>query len=236
MAFFHGNKSQYLINQDFKHSIIGLLIVIGLFPLWYLWFVRFHNVYYTTTGFVVLAVIFGPIFYYAYKKINWHEKISDQFFRGRKGEYAVFYALTKLPDTYEVFQDVQAGRGNIDFVVVGPTGIYTIEVKSHVGNVTYDAKKFLLLRNGYPFEKDFLKQAWAETYTVRDFLKDKTSRDFRPEPILVFSNRRTTMKFGTNSVNGVYVIGINWLTNLLQSDGPQKYDSNIVGVVSKALS
>lgn len=53
---------------------------------------------------------------------------------GRIGEAKALRALETLPDGYTVFDDIEmsGGRlGNVDLAVVGPTGIFAIEVKAH---------------------------------------------------------------------------------------------------------
>jgi len=60
-----------------------------------------------------------------------------------------------------IINDFNTGRGNIDHILVGPKGVFTLEVKSHRGTVTFE--NGTLLRDGIEFKKDFLKQAWAES-------------------------------------------------------------------------
>ena len=56
--------------------------------------------------------------------------------------------------------------GNIDHIVISKKGILTVETKSHRGVVTCEGK--MLKRDGKPFEKDFINQAWAEALSIRD--------------------------------------------------------------------
>ncbi|WP_084062218.1 nuclease-related domain-containing protein [Desulfofundulus thermosubterraneus] len=44
--------------------------------------------------------------------------------------------------------------GNIDHIMVGPTGVFVIETKSHFGEITFSPDGNLLL-DGKPLEKDF---------------------------------------------------------------------------------
>lgn len=52
------------------------------------------------------------------------------------GEMLVGFRLKRLPDSFHVFYDVRLHEdaGNTDYVIVGPTGIYTIEVKNHTNH------------------------------------------------------------------------------------------------------
>jgi hypothetical protein len=90
-----------------------------------------------------------------------------------------------LPEGNFVIHDFNSGKGNIDHILIGPKGIFTLETKSHAGKVSFDGKK--LLRNGRPFEKDFLKQAWAQCYLVREILARWGITDPLPEPVILFT-------------------------------------------------
>lgn len=82
-----------------------------------------------------------------------HYLVSAKFFSGISGETAVWDELHKLNDQYTVFEDLRlpGHMENIDFVVVGPNGSFTVEVKNHSGNITYDGEQ--LLQNGQRFEE-----------------------------------------------------------------------------------
>lgn len=138
------------------------------------------------------------------------------FTKGAEGEQKVYRILGKLPTGYYRFWDFSNGqKGNIDMVVVGPTGIWTIEVKNYRGG-EITLKNDLLCRNGFPFEKDFLKQAYAESKYLSDYIHKSLGLMLPVTPILVFANKFTKLRFGMRPINGVYVIGTSWLLNLIQ--------------------
>jgi len=65
------------------------------------------------------------------------------FFKGAAGEEIVARELARLPAGYHVFHSLDAGGGvlmwrggDIDHVVVGPTGVFAIETKNWCGQVT----------------------------------------------------------------------------------------------------
>jgi hypothetical protein len=56
--------------------------------------------------------------------------------RGARGEESVGALLTRLPrPEWWVIHDVSLGRGNVDHIVIGPPGVFTIETKSHPGPI-----------------------------------------------------------------------------------------------------
>jgi hypothetical protein len=66
--------------------------------------------------------------------------------------------------------DVSPGRGNVDHVVVGPGGVFTIETKSHRGRIRVDR-----------IDGAMLKQAYAQ----KKLLERVTGLEV--EPLLVFT-------------------------------------------------
>jgi hypothetical protein len=92
--------------------------------------------------------------------------------RGAEGEERVSQVLDTLRDRgWYALHDVQTGRGNIDHVVIGPGGLFTIETKSHRGRICVEK-----------IDQRMLKQAYAESKAI------ETITGFRTQPLLVFSN------------------------------------------------
>jgi len=59
---------------------------------------------------------------------------------GAAGEFATAVLLGRLPPEFTVFNDIPMSGFNIDHVVVGPTGVWLIETKSHPGVVEVSAE------------------------------------------------------------------------------------------------
>jgi Nuclease-related domain len=99
---------------------------------------------------------------------------SDQagrWLRGAEGERAVGAICAELEaNGWHAIHDVSLGRGNVDHVLVGPGGIFTIETKSHPGRIPIDH-----------IDPKMLKQAYAE----KKLLERITGLDV--QPLLVFS-------------------------------------------------
>jgi hypothetical protein len=56
--------------------------------------------------------------------------------RGAAGEEHVGSLLEELSEGgWRVIHDVSLGRGNVDHVLIGPAGVFTVETKSHPGPV-----------------------------------------------------------------------------------------------------
>jgi hypothetical protein len=96
---------------------------------------------------------------------------ADRWLRGAEGERAVGEVLAQLENEgWRALHDVSLGRGNVDHVLVGPGGIFTIETKSHGGRIGIDG-----------IDPGFLRQAYAE----KKLLERITGLEV--QPLLVFS-------------------------------------------------
>lgn len=133
--------------------------------------------------------------------------------RGARGEEAIATLLRTLPDDYSVFHDLEKIAGDIDHIVVGPTGLFVIETKAHGGKVHAEGNQ-VLLKGRLP-EKDFIAQSWRNAYWVRDVLKNTAEINIKVKPILVFTNAFVTVR---DPVKGVRVINKKFLVETIIRD------------------
>ncbi len=157
-------------------------------------------------GLTVLVIVGVKIYSWAEATSDKNEKFTDRAIAWRQGaetEESVGGLLGALPDNYFVINDFATKKGTTDYILVGPKGILTIETKNHQGVVTKHGEK--LLRDGLPFEKDFIKQAWVQSYSFRDLLAGKGVCILTPQPVIVFTDADVQV---TERVRGVHVIGI----------------------------
>lgn len=72
---------------------------------------------------------------------------SSSWYAGARGERAVADQLTSLPTGWAVFHSLPVGdgHGDIDHVVVGPTGVYTINTKHHSGKRIWVAGRTVMV-------------------------------------------------------------------------------------------
>ena len=83
-----------------------------------------------------------PVLVFILRVFNVH---SDEraWRRGAEGEEEVAYQLRKLGDAWRVIHSVPVGTGDtdIDHVVIGPSGVFTLNTKNHLGmRATVNAK------------------------------------------------------------------------------------------------
>jgi len=203
-----------------------IILVIGYFYVRYPFYKVFPNIPWASWVWIGGLLLFVNI-------LGFVGAQGGKWRRGIQAELDVEDVSHELPGNFIVLSNIVPGRiGNIDQIIIGPTGIWVIEVKSHTGRITFDGKE--LRRDSELLEKDFLKQVWAETYAVHDILKRELNNNFFVQSVICFSDIDAEMRFGLKPVKGVYVIGLNWLNKLILKS-PTRLDSSTVNEVVKIL-
>lgn len=111
--------------------------------------------------------------------------------QGIEGERAVGQYLERLREQgYQVFHDVQGQNFNLDHVLIGPAGVFTIETKTWSKPVKGDARvRFdgqTLQVGGHEPERDVMAQAAAQTQWLKSLLAESTGRSFDVRPVVLF--------------------------------------------------
>ena len=161
------------------------------------------------------SLLIGAIFLFALKQLekkgNMAIDNAKRAERGAVAEEKTGALLVGLSEGNFIIHDFDTGRGNIDHILVGPKGIFTLEVKSHRGDITFDGT--ILHRDELPFEKDFLKQAWAECFAVREILARWDIKEPSAEPVILFTNAFVKVR---GRAKGVEVMNLKFLPKFLE--------------------
>ncbi|HLB22090.1 MAG TPA: nuclease-related domain-containing protein [Solirubrobacteraceae bacterium] len=122
-----------------------------------------HDVRFLASEVALLAVIFAISRYVL--------PLVERRDRGASAEEHVGRLLEQLPaSSWRVIHDASFGHGNIDHILVGPAGLFTIETKSHPGPVRVGRVHGATIR-----------QAHAQRDAVQRVV------DMPVEPLLVYS-------------------------------------------------
>lgn len=230
-------KDAYLVKKGTEYKSTGLFFLSFLFIAIILFWVYVSVFHFPLKGAPIASGLVFIVYIILKKPIEKQLRLMWSYGNGQYGEEKVRDILQKLPDTYTVFENVVIPplKSNIDFVVIGPTGISTIEVKSHRGLITDDGHQ--LLHNGVPFhEGDILRQALGESIRLSDYFRSKNIIFPEIQPLLVFSNRYTVVHFGKTPIQGVLVIGAIWLVDIVQNRAPSSMVSaDQIDKIQKAL-
>lgn len=234
MAKIYGYESKYIKSKERSYLIRWVVAFFCLFFLVYI-FARVGS--HPLTGMEALFLAIG--FLFIVKILELIIKKQDIGFKkarnGLDGEADIDRVLKKLPDSYSVFRCVKL-RDNcdIDFVVVGPTGVFTIEVKSHKGKIEFNGNELTL--NGHSIrEKNILRQAFAEAMDARSYIEKIINKEIYVTAILVFSNKKAFVNLGVGKVRNVYVIHKNKLLDIIMNTDENILSAEKIDSIAKKL-
>lgn len=213
MAVYHQPYKNYLSRMARKLVIGFVLAIVAVILIQ--WVISEMDVEVGSIGAgIQLAVMFLLIALVVFIR-DFYEVKGKKISIGIFGEAAIEKELLKLSNEFHIFKSLYFGYGDVDFTVVGPTGVFTIEVKAHKGRVTFDGQQ--LVRNNQPFQKNFLNQVWGEKKNLENYLSSSGIK-INSVPILVFSEAWVKVGFGT--CRGVNVIGKYLLLNIIHNQQP----------------
>jgi hypothetical protein len=119
--------------------------------------------------------------------------------KGAQGEAFVGWLLGRLPDGWHVFHDIPVGeRGaNIDHLVAGPAGVFTVNTKNLKGKVWLAPRT--LLHNGT--RTDYLPKARHEAFRASKLMSSAAGRPIDVRPVLSILADEWTIKERPNDVH-----------------------------------
>jgi hypothetical protein len=146
--------------------------------------------------------------------------------KGILGEEAVADVLAGLPSSYWVLHGVSTGHGDVDHVVIGPTGVFAIETKAWRG--TFYRRRGQLYSNGKPAEQ-VLRQARGAAGQVRQLLLE-AGIDEWVEAVVVASQAsvsRSPLRF-----QNAYVVSIKGVVDFVTARRRWLRSSNVLAAVA----
>ncbi len=152
----------------------------------------FINTLYLVFCLILLLIGLALAGYGAHKK-----SVSDvkgySWIRGLKGENAVLKCLETLPKDYFIFNDVKLpGKGgNIDHIVIGPSGVFVIETKNYSGKYRINGNKWFYYKNGKYIEtsKSPGSQVIRNVVNLKNFMTKKGIPGLWMDAIVAFINQ-----------------------------------------------
>lgn len=109
------------------------------------------------------------------------------WYKGALGEIAVAGVLAWLPKNWTVLHSVPVGSGDtdIDHVVIGPAGVFTINTKSHPGQKIWVGGHALVVSGR---KTGYVGLAAAEAARAARMLSDASGLDVSVTPMIVLVN------------------------------------------------
>ena len=135
--------------------------------------------------------------------------------RGEAGENRRVAGSNAFLTSFFAIHDLATPSGNLDHVVIGPTGVFAIDAKGWKGVVSAVTKGELLFNN-QPTDKPFVKQFVGRVMGIKERLKALApGMDAYIQAVFVFTSARVEAKWGaTGAVHCVrdeqlydYIVG-----------------------------
>lgn len=154
-----------------------------------------------TAIFVPLALTLGVHFFRRVDvAFGEYQRDRENWRRGADGEILVAEALRiALSDDYFVINDIIKHRGNIDHVVIGPTGVFAINSKCWRGTVKPDGQGELII-NGKATSGREIHRLAGTAKDINRFIVRKTGFDAFVQPLMIFESTRVEVPPGTTGV------------------------------------
>jgi hypothetical protein len=173
--------------------------------------------------------------YCVYKIIKFRQEVKTLRL-ARDGEKAVGEYLDSFREHgYRVLHDLVVGDFNIDHVIIGKTGIYTIETKTiskykrGAQKIYYDGNEISI--NGIKPDRNPIIQAKSQAGWIRDFVKEMLNKKVQVKPVIVFPGWFIE---GTTKAD-VWVLEPKGFKGFL-SHRKQILDENDIAIIASTLS
>lgn len=187
-----------------RRNALAIVIFAGIAVALLLSIMAFTNLLFLPPAILILAYVWREG-----KDSRWLD--PDSWVAGLRGERAVGRALEDLPPTFRVIHDLDTGRGNVDHVVIGPSGVFAIETKEWNGRFTERGGR--LLHNGREDTRT-RKQAVAGAMEVRRRLAAAGLNHMWVEAIIV--SGRALVQNGKLDLPQTKVLDVNALVHHIE--------------------
>jgi hypothetical protein len=178
----------------------------------------------------IFAVVFCGI------KINSRIKELNNLKLGRDGEKIVGEALENLrKNGYQIYHDIVDETFNIDHIIVGPAGAFTIETKTIRKNkganpsVSYDGLKLVI--DGFTPDRDPIRQAMAQKRWLEEFISNSAKIKIKVKPVVIYPG------WFVNNINGdtdVWVLNEKALPTYLDN-APTQLNADQINLISSHI-
>lgn len=174
----------FLYDHVLTPFFIALFMVIFACMEWFRYFQDLKPNPIAYSGVAVLAILYATI------KIWRSRKHVRRMKLGRDGERAVAQYLEWFRSAnYFVFHDIPNGDANVDHVLVGPAGVFTIETKTlskpQRGPCKISVVSSVVHANGKTLDRDPIVQAKAQAGWLKSFLAE-SQMVVHVQPVVVF--------------------------------------------------
>ncbi|MGA2675718.1 MAG: nuclease-related domain-containing protein [Methanobacterium sp.] len=209
-----------------KRSEYDLIMIVGVF-------VVFIGILGGILGLSLLFIlVIVGMFMVSYGYYN-----GESWRKGARGEKLVANHLSKLPKEYITINDVKIPNlvGNIDHVVVGPSGIYAIETKNYSSCYFADEDYWYYCNSRQKAKTNPAKQAKIQALKLNEFISEQAENTLNRlyvHPIVVPINSNLIF---FQEIESYSIVFPDKLVEFI-SKKHNNFNSNDVEIVTKILS
>lgn len=186
---------------------------------------------------LVSAVAVAMVGFAAWRCVKWWPRLKALRL-GIEGERVVAEYLDRLRGQgYRAFHDVVADGFNIDHVLVGPSGVYTVETKTRSkpvrgeARVRYDGS--VLTVAGFEPERDAIAPAKGQARWLSALIAETTERKVFVRPVVVFPG--WYVEGDTGSQSNVWVVEPKGLPAFINKE-VERLSKQDIALLSKCIS
>jgi hypothetical protein len=212
---------------DFYFVTSLFLCVLAVWD-WCSWLFKVPRLPWMTTAMAVVYIVYAAI------RVRPLRKKYRLLKLGRDGERIVGQELEKLrAHGYRVYHDFLADKFNIDHIIIGPTGVFTINTKAVSKPKNLDTKieydGDVITVPGTRFDRDPIAQAKAERDHIRKWIRENANRDASVRPAVVFVGW-----YIAKQPEGaeVWVLNVTGLLSFIQNEHSELSQDDIVHISS----
>lgn len=159
---------------------------------------------------------------------------SEPWVGGGLGELKIARILKQLPRTFDVQRSIKLNQfGDIDFVVVGPSGVWNIEVKAWTGTIRYQDRA--LWRNGWQ-DVNLLPLMRHRARDIAKYLEGAKITGVSMASIVVFTPKKTVVSIDEALPYDEYVIPSDRLIATILRAGEEVLRRDQIKKISEVLS
>ena len=156
------------------------------------------------------------------------------FRKGGEGEALTADAVSDLPNTYSVFHDLTHPSigGNIDHIVVGPTGVFALETKNWKGMVKLSGQGMVTVDGKHDHTRDG-KAILGRAMTLSKKIEALSNIKIFVQAVMVFPNASVSVTPDTRCA--LTVLRLDLLEGFLKKPSPRPLTPQQVDTISSDL-
>jgi hypothetical protein len=227
-----GESLQEQLNELLNDKAGPFIYLLIFMPMWLIYeWLRYLKIY-VLPIWAVTTVAVGYIAVSLFKILTLRKEVRN-LKRGLLAEKSVGQYLEQFrAEGYQIFHDIPGESGgkkfNLDHVLIGPKGIFTIETKYRQkpekgrGEVLYDGE--IITVQGLRPDRDPVVQAKAQARWLYGLLKDSTGKSIFVKPVVIYPGWWIENKVRDAEV---WVVNEKALASFISSQNAEITDSDI---------